>query len=56
MKYQNKEELEPSFREVIDSCDYLLLQKEIPMSLVEAASVYAYSRGKIVILDCGGQD
>lgn len=56
MNFENKEQLEPAFREVIDSCDYLLLQKEIPMSLVEAASVYAKGKGKTVILDCGGQD
>ena len=56
MNFENLQELEPSFKKVIDSCDYLLLQKEIPMSLVEAASVYAYTQGKTVILDCGGQD
>ncbi len=32
------------------------MQKEIPMTLVEAAAIYAHSLGKIVILDCGGQD
>ena len=56
MSFENKEELEPAFKEVIKSCDYLLLQKEIPMSLVKASSCYAHSLGKTVILDCGGQD
>ncbi len=41
---------------MVDGCDYLLLQKEIPMSLVLAAAKYAHSKGKIVVLDCGGQD
>ena len=56
MSFKEGEDLEPAFKEVIQSCDYLLLQKEIPMFLVEAASVYAKSIGKKVILDCGGQD
>ena len=56
MKYQNLEDIEPAFKEVIDQCDYLLLQKETPMSLVLAAAKYAKNKGKVVILDCGGQD
>lgn len=38
--------LEEDFKAVINSCDYLLLQKEIPMSIVEEAAVYAHSHGK----------
>ena len=34
MNFENLEDIEPAFKEVIDACDYLLLQKEIPMSLV----------------------
>lgn len=49
-------QLDPKFKEIIDQCEYLLLQKEIPMSIVEEAAVYAFNKGKVVILDCGGQD
>jgi len=56
MKYKDTVDLEPAFKEIIKDCDYLLLQKEIPMSLVEAAAIYANSLGKTIILDCGGQD
>lgn len=37
--------LEEDFKAVINSCDYLLLQKEIPMNIVEDAAVYAHSLG-----------
>ena len=40
----------------MDSGDYLLLQKEIPNSVNLLAAKYAKSKGKIVILDCGGRD
>ena len=50
------EELEEDFRKVIDQADYLLLQKEVPMGVNLSAAKYAYSKGKTVILDCGGRD
>jgi hypothetical protein len=56
MAYENLKDIDESFKKVIDSCDYLLLQKEIPMELDTLAAKYAKSKGKIVILDCGGRD
>lgn len=49
-------ELDESFRTAIDNNDYLLLQKEIPMEIDLLAAKYAKSKGKTVILDCGGRD
>lgn len=42
-------ELEPAFKAVIEGSDYLLLQKEIPMQIVEEAAVYAHSHGKYLL-------
>ena len=40
----------------IGEADYLLLQKEIPMEINTLAAKLAHSLGKMVILDCGGQN
>jgi ribokinase len=49
-------ELTPEFKTAIENNDYLLLQKEIPMEIDVLAAQYAKSKGKTVILDCGGRD
>jgi ribokinase len=56
MEFSNLEDIDQDFKKVIDESHYLLLQKEIPMSLNLVAAKYAHSRGKVVILDCGGRD
>ena len=33
-----------------------MLQKEVPMHIDVLAAKFAYSKGKTVILDCGGRD
>lgn len=38
-------QLEPSFKSVIEQSDYLLLQKEVPMPIVEEAATFAYDKG-----------
>jgi ribokinase len=56
MEFENKDDIDDDFKKVIDQSHYLLLQKEIPMSINLAAAKYAHSQSKIVILDCGGRD
>ena len=54
--YQSLTELPESYKVGIDACDYLMLQKEIPMAINILAAKYARSKGKFVMLDCGGSD
>lgn len=41
MAYKEGLELDPSFKKIIDVCDYLLLQKEVPMEIDLLAAKYA---------------
>ena len=43
-------ELDTQFKKAIDQCQYLLLQKEIPMEVNTAAAKYAYSQGLYLTL------
>jgi hypothetical protein len=54
--YNSLTELPEAYKKGIDSCDYLMLQKEIPMAINVLAAKYAKSKNKIVMLDCGGTD
>lgn len=54
--YETVSVLPEAYKKGIEACDYLMLQKEIPMAINTLAAIYAKSLGKIVILDCGGSD
>ena len=40
----------------MDKGEYLLLQEEVPVRVNVLGAKYAKSKGKQVILDCGGSD
>jgi len=56
MHYESLTELPKEYKEGIDQCEYLLLQREIPNEINLLAAKYAKEKGKTVMLDCGGRD
>lgn len=54
--YANFDALSEEYKQAIDKCDCVQLQKEVPTELNTLAAKYAKSKGKTVILDCGGRD
>lgn len=54
--YENLNELPEVYKTSIDKCALLQLQKEVPTQINVLAAKYAKSKGKIVMLDCGGRD
>lgn len=54
--YHNLDSLPEEYMKAIDRCAFVQLQKEVPTKLNTLAAKYAKSKGKLVILDCGGRD
>lgn len=54
--YTSLSELPQGYKDSIDQCSLLQLQKQVPTQINVLAAKYAKQKGKIVMLDCGGRD